>query len=168
MKRWGDRISLFCGLVAAVFLTGMLLLTVADVTLRTFFDYSLRGVYELIELLLAGTFFLALPCVFLREDNILVNTIDEIWPRLVPTLKRFALALSVAVFALLVVEGWSAARDSFEFHDVTADLGLPRFWHWTIVLTGMIGAALAALFMLIRGDDGANDRAHDPSQGGGV
>jgi TRAP-type transport system small permease protein len=168
VKRWGDRISLVCGLIASVFLTGMLLLTVADVGLRTLFDYSLRGVYELIELLLAGAFFLALPCVFLREDNILVNTIDEIWPRIVPMLKRFALLLSVAVFSVLVWQGWIAARDSFEFHDVTADLGLPRFWHWTIVLTGMVGAALAALFMLIRGDDGVKDGAHDPLQGGGV
>jgi hypothetical protein len=31
----------------------------------------------------------------------------------------------------------------------------------------MVGAALAALFMLIRGDDGVKD-AHDPAQGGGV
>jgi TRAP-type C4-dicarboxylate transport system permease small subunit len=121
----------------------------------------LRGVYELIELMLAGTFFLALPCVFLRDDNILVNTIDEIWPRIVPLLKRFALLLSVAVFVVLVWQGWSAAWDSYEFHDVTADLGLPKFWHWTIVLVGMSLAALAALFMLFRGDNGgrAGDRA---------
>ena len=163
MKRWGDRISLFCGLVASVFLTGMLLLTVADVLLRDVFGYALRGVYELIELMLAGTFFLALPCVFLRDDNILVNTIDEYFPKIVPFLSRVALLLSVAVFAVLVWQGWFAAKDSFEFHDVTADLGLPRFWHWTIVLVGMVGAALAALFMFIRGDDG-QPQAHDPTQ----
>lgn len=161
MQRWGDRISLICGLVASVFLTGMLLLTVADVALRDVFGYTMRGVYELIELLLAGTFFLALPCVFLRDDNILVNTIDEYFPKIVPFLKRAALLLSVVVFAVLVWQGWFAAKDSFEFNDVTADLGLPRFWHWIIVLTGMIGAALAALFMFFRGDDGAPDRPQD-------
>jgi TRAP-type C4-dicarboxylate transport system permease small subunit len=165
VKRWGDRISLICGLVASVFLTGMLLLTVADVLLRDLFGYTMRGVYELVELLLAGTFFLALPCVFLRDDNILVNTIDEYFPKIVPFLKRCALLLSVAVFAVLVWQGWFAAKDSFEFHDVTADLGLPRFWHWTIVLIGMVGAALAALFMFISGDDSVPD-AHDPTQGG--
>lgn len=161
MKRWGNIASNICGAVAALFLLGMLLLTVADVVLRSFFNYPLRGVYEVIELLLAGTFFLALPCVFLRNDNILVNTIDEIWPRIVPLLKRFALLTSVAVFAVLVWQGWSAAWDSYEFHDVTADLGLPKFWHWTIVLVGMSLAALAALFMLFRSDDrrGARDRA---------
>jgi TRAP-type C4-dicarboxylate transport system permease small subunit len=155
VKRWGNIASTICGAVAAVFLAGMLVLTVADVTLRTFFNYPLRGVYELIELMLAGSFFLALPCVFLRDDNILVNTIDEIVPRIVPVLKRAALILSVVTFVVLVWQGWSAAWDSYEFHDVTADLGLPRFWHWTIVLVGMSGAALAALFMLFRGDDTA-------------
>lgn len=153
MKRWGKIASDICGGIAAVFLAGMLLLTVADVTLRTFFDYPLRGVYELMELLLAGSFFIALPCVFLRDDNILVNTIDEFVPRIVPVLKRAALVLSVAVFVVLVWQGWFAAVDSYEFHDITADLGLPRFWHWSIVLIGMSLAALAALFMLFRGDD---------------
>ncbi|MFZ5693030.1 MAG: TRAP transporter small permease [Pseudomonadota bacterium] len=152
MKRFGNIASAICGGIAAVFLLGMLVLTVADVALRTFFNYPLRGVYELIELMLAGAFFLALPCVFLREDNILVNTIDEFAPRIVPLLKRIALVLSVLTFAVLVWQGWSAAWDSYEFHDVTADLGLPKFWHWTIVLAGMSLAALAALFMLFRGD----------------
>jgi TRAP-type C4-dicarboxylate transport system permease small subunit len=161
VKRWANIASVTCGVVAAVFLTGMLALTVADVVLRTFFNYPLRGVYELVELMLAGTFFLALPCVFLRDDNILVNTIDEIVPRIVPFLKRAALVLSVATFAVLVWQGWSAAWDSYEFHDVTADLSLPRFWHWTIVLVGMSLAALAALFMVFRGDDKGPERAAD-------
>ncbi len=157
VKRWGNIASTVCGGIAAAFLAGMLVLTVADVFLRTFFNYPLRGVYELIELMLAGSFFLALPCVFLRDDNILVNSIDEIWPRIVPLLKRLALVLSVLTFVVLVWQGWSAAWDSYEFHDITADLGLPRFWHWTIVLVGMSLAALAALFMLFRSDDKGPD-----------
>ena len=43
-----------------------------------------------------------------------------------------------------------AARDSVEFNDVTADLGLPRFWHWTAVLLGIVGSTLAALVMALR------------------
>lgn len=155
VKRFGKIASGICGGIAAVFLVGMLLLTVADVVLRSIFNYPLRGVYELVELMLAGSFFLALPCVFLRDDNILVNTIDEIWPRIVPLLKRIALVLAVLTFVVLVWQGWDAAWDSYEFHDITADLGLPKFWHWTIVLVGMSLAALASLFMLFRGDDEA-------------
>src|SRR5204863_7500899 len=89
-ERWRNRISTACGLIASVFLAGMLLLTVADVVLRALVKSPTRGVYDLIELLLAGTFFCALPCVFLRDENILVNSIDDFAPRWVPTLKRVA------------------------------------------------------------------------------
>src|SRR3954468_21314790 len=114
-----------CGLAASAFLAAMLLLTVADVTLRATINLPIRGVYDLVELLLAATFFVALPSVFLRDENIVVNSIDELAPRLVPALKRCAELLA---FAILVVLAWQAflqARDSYEFHDVTADLGLP-------------------------------------------
>lgn len=169
MQRWGDRISLVCGLIAAVFLVGMLGLTVADVVLRSLFGYALRGVFEMIELMLAGSFFFALPCVFLRDENILVNTIDEYAPRLVPLLARFALLLAVAAFVVMIWQGWIAAKDSYEFHDITADLGLPRTWHWAIVLIGLLGGALAAAFMMIRGTADSPPRdAGDPMQGGGV
>ncbi len=150
MKRWADLCSLACGLIAAVFLCAMMLLTVADVTLRGLFNYPMRGVFELIELLLAGTFFVALPAVFLRDENILVNSIDDFAPRWVPFLKRCAELIAVVVLAVMAWRGWIAAKDSYEFNDVTADLGLPRVWHWTAVLTGLVGAALAALYMALR------------------
>ena len=157
MERWRDLVSTACGLTAAAFLAAMMLLTVADVTLRAAFNLPLRGVYELIELLLAATFFVALPAVFLRDENIEVNSIDGMAPTWVPTLKRFALLLSVAVLAIMAWQGFLAARDSFEFHDVTADLGLPRVWHWVAVLSGIIGSAIAALTMALRRTDQAQE-----------
>jgi len=153
VKRWRDFCSRVCGLVAVVFLTAMLLLTVADVTLRAAFNYPLRGVYDLIELLLAGTFFFALPCVFLRDENIVVNTIDDLVPRIVPTLKRAALVFAIVVLAVMAWQGFIAARDSYEFNDITADLGLPRFWHWLALLVGVIGAGVSAFAMLLRRED---------------
>ena len=99
-------------------------------TLRAAFNMPIRGVYELVELLLAGTFFLALPAVFLRDENILVN-VDR---RLRAALGAAAQARRGAAGGRRArghgVAGLIAARDSLEFNDVTADLGLPRFWHW--------------------------------------
>ena len=157
MKRWRNRVSRICGVTAALFLGAMLLLTVADVTLRAVFNRPIRGVYDLVELLLAATFFVALPCVFLRGENIVVNSIDDLAPRWVPPLKRIAELLAVGILAVLVWQGFLEAHDSYEFQDVTADLGLPRYWHWLAVLVGLVGGALAALAMAIRrgGDDDA-------------
>lgn len=153
MKRWRDLTSQVCGLLATACLAAMLLLTVADVGLRAALNLPIRGVYDLVELLLAGTFFFALPSVFLRGENIVVNSIDELAPRWVAFLKRAALLLSVAVLAVMAWQGFRAARDSLEFHDVTADLGLPRFWHWSALLIGVVGAGVAAAVMAWRGDD---------------
>ena len=51
-----------------------------------------------------------------------------------PALKRMAAAMAVVVLAVMAWQGFIAARDSFAFHDVTADLGLSRSLHWIAVL----------------------------------
>jgi TRAP-type C4-dicarboxylate transport system permease small subunit len=147
MERQRLLVARVCGLLAAACLAGMMLLTVADVTLRAALNTPIRGVYELIELLLAGTFFLALPAVFLRDDHILVNVLDSPLPRLVPLLKRTYAALAAIVLGVIAWQGCLAAADSFAFNDVTADLGLPRVWHWTALLVGIVASAVAALAM---------------------
>jgi TRAP-type C4-dicarboxylate transport system permease small subunit len=130
----------------------MMMLTVADVSLRALFNLPIRGIYELIELLLCATFFVALPAVFLRNDNILVNVIDNLAPGTVPWLNRLAGALAIGILALMAWQGWIAARDAYEFHDITADLGMPRTLHWGALLIGVVGALLAATLMTLRGN----------------
>lgn len=151
MTRWREIASMISGVVASIFLTAMMLLTVADVTLRAFFNRPIRGVYDLVELLLAGTFFIGMPAVFLRDENILVNSIDDIAPRWVPFLKRAAELLAMVILAIIAWQGVIAARDTYLFNDVTSDLGLPRYWHWVVLLIGTIGSAIAATVMAVRG-----------------
>jgi TRAP-type C4-dicarboxylate transport system permease small subunit len=153
VKRWRDLVSKCCGWGASVFLAAMMLLTVADVTLRAAFNTPIRGTYELIELLLACTFFVALPAVFLREEHIIVDVVDNLAPRWVPVLKRIAEALAVVILAVMAWQGWIAARDTLIFNDVTADLGLPKILHWAALLAGIIVSGLAALAIALRGKD---------------
>jgi TRAP-type C4-dicarboxylate transport system permease small subunit len=130
----------------------MMLVTVADVLLRAVASKPIRGTFEIVELLLACSFFLALPASFLRDEHIVVDIIDVAAPRRVALLKRIALGLAVVLLAAMAWQGWIAARDAVAFNDVTSDLGLPRLWYWIPVLAGMIGACLAAAAMLVRGD----------------
>jgi TRAP-type C4-dicarboxylate transport system permease small subunit len=152
VKRWRELASSFCGWIAAVFLAAMMLITVADVTLRAVFNMPIRGAYELVELMLAYTFFVALPAVFLRDENVIVSLIDDLAPRWVFALKRLAALLAVVILAVMAWQGFLAARDAFEFNDVTADLGLSRLLHWTALLVGVVGAGIAALAMAWRGN----------------
>jgi TRAP-type C4-dicarboxylate transport system permease small subunit len=59
--------------------------------------------------------------------------------------------LAVVILTVMAWQGWLAARDAFEFNDMTADLGLSRLLHWTALLVGVIGAAIAALAMAWHG-----------------
>jgi TRAP-type C4-dicarboxylate transport system permease small subunit len=152
VERWRDLASRICGLIAALFLAAMMLLTVADVVLRAAFNAPIRGVYEIVELLLAYTFFMALPAVFLRNENIVVNVVDELAPQQVPALERIAAGCAVIVLAVMAWQGWLAAEDTLAFGDVTADLGLSRILHWIALLVGVTGAAIAALAMGLRGN----------------
>jgi TRAP-type C4-dicarboxylate transport system permease small subunit len=152
--RWRTAAAAVCGWVAGAALAAMMLVTVADVVLRAVINKPIRGTLEIVELLLACSFFLALPATFLRDEHIVVDVIDGMAPRWVPLLRRIAGALGVLVMAAMAWQGWIAARDTLMFNDVTSDLALPRIWYWVPVLAGMIGGGIAAAAMLFQGKSG--------------
>ena len=145
-----------CGWVAGAALAAMMLVTVADVLLRAALNRPIRGTLEIVELLLACTFFLALPASFLRDEHIVVDIIDGVvggeTRRWVALLRRLASLLGVLLMAVMAWQGWIAAKDTLAFNDVTSDLALPRIWYWIPVLAGMIGGSLAAAAMLLQRD----------------
>ena len=139
-------VPIFFGVLAAVFLAGMMLLTVADVVLRAFFATPVRGMLELIELGLACTIFLALPAVFLRDGHLVVDVVDHLArPRFVRVLERLGAAVSLGVLALMAWQMWPLAQTMVEFGDVTSDLSIPKLWYWVPVLFGVVASALAVL-----------------------
>ena len=139
------------GTLAAVFLAGMMLLTVADVVLRSFFSYPIRGMLELIELGLACTIFLALPAVFLRDEHIVVDVIDHLTrPSVVRVLDLFGAIVSLVVLAVMAWQMLPLARAMHEFGDVTPDLSIPKIYYWIPVLGGVIASALTTLVFIVR------------------
>lgn len=139
------------GYLAALFLAGMVLLTVADIMLRTFFSYPIRGMLELIELGLACTIFVALPAVFLRDEHLVVDVIDHLTrPSVVRALKVLGTLVSMVVLVAMAWRMFAEARNSHDFGDVTPDLSIPKIWYWIPVLFGVVASALACLFLLPR------------------
>jgi TRAP-type C4-dicarboxylate transport system permease small subunit len=131
--------------VAAGFLAAMVLLTVADVVLRSVFAYPIRGMLELIELGLACTIFIALPAVFLRDEHLVVDVLKKS--------RFFDRAGAVVSLVVLAFMGWMMlpnARNMIEFGDVTSDLSIPRLWYWVPVLFGVLASALAVLFQFLK------------------
>ena len=139
------------GTGAAVFLAAMMLLTVADVVLRTVFSYPIPGTFELIELCLACTVFLALPAVFLRDQHLVVDVVDHLGtPALVRALDLSGAIVSFAVLSVMLWQMTTLARVMQEFGDVTADLSIPKIYYWIPVLIGVGASALATLLFIAR------------------
>jgi TRAP-type C4-dicarboxylate transport system permease small subunit len=139
------------GYLAAAALAATMMLTVADVSLRTFFGIPIRGVLELVELGLACTIFLALPAVFLRDEHLVVDVIDHLTKKSV--VRLLDLAGAIVSLVVLVVMLWQMvplARTMHEFGDVTSDLSLPKIWYWVPVLVGILASALAAVVFIVR------------------
>ena len=128
-----------------------MLLTVADVLLREFFARPIHGTYELVALCLACTVFLALPAVFLRDENLVVDAVDYLVRKpIVRLLDLLGACASLVVLAAMVFHMVPLARDMYEMGDVTADLSIPKIVFWVPVLLGIGGSALAALVYIGR------------------
>jgi TRAP-type C4-dicarboxylate transport system permease small subunit len=145
------RAATVFGTLAAVFLAAMVLLTVADIALRAFFRYPIQGMLELIELGLACTIFLAMPAVFLRDENLVVDVIDKfVRPGVVRLLDLLGALVSLGVLVVMAWQMAPLARTMHEFGDVTSDLSIPKIWYWIPVLLGVVASAAATLVFIIR------------------
>jgi TRAP-type C4-dicarboxylate transport system permease small subunit len=128
-----------------------MLLTVADVSLRAFFNKPINGTYELIELGLACAVFVALPAVFLRDEHLVVDVVDSLAPRaVVRWLDLFGALCSLLVLGVMFWQMVPLARDMQEFGDVTADLSIPKIVYWVPVLIGVGASALATAMFAVR------------------
>ena len=148
----------FLGYLAAIFLAAMMLLTVADVALRTFFSLPIQGMLELVELGLACTIFIALPAVFLRDEHLVVDVVDHLLkPAAVRVLDLLGAIVSLGVLVVIAWQMVPLARTMHEFGDVTSDLSMPKLWYWIPVLFGIVASALATLVFIVRWRRGGDE-----------
>ena len=137
--------------VAAVFLLAMVAINVVDVGLRSGFNAPIFGTYEIVEFMLAAVAFLAIPEVFLRDQNITIELIDQLLPaRVIDWMRAVGTLLAFVFVGLLAWHMVPPALEFREFNEITMDLQLPLFWKATLILTGIGAAVVTAFVMLVR------------------
>jgi TRAP-type C4-dicarboxylate transport system permease small subunit len=77
LLRRADRVL---GMIAALTLTAMVLLTCVDVVGRYFFNQPLTGAFELTEHAMGALVFSSLPLVALRRQHVTVDLFDRLVP----------------------------------------------------------------------------------------
>jgi TRAP-type transport system small permease protein len=137
--------------VAAVFLLGMVAINVIDVGLRESINAPIFGTHEIVVLMLAPVAFLAIPEVFLRDQHITIELIDQVIPdRAVGWLRAFGSLCALVFAALLAWQMVRPALDNIEFNEITMDLAIPVIWQAGLILTGIAAAVIAAFVLLLR------------------
>jgi TRAP-type transport system small permease protein len=119
-------LSALCGLLAAVALFAIMLLTLVDVSGRKLLSQSVPGSLEITELLMVVVIFSALPLVSLKGEHVLFDSLDPLLP---PWVRRAQQGL-VDIFCAAALMGlawlmWDKAAQMAQYGDVTAQLKLP-------------------------------------------
>ena len=119
-------LTTLCGLLAALALFAIMLLTFADVMGRKFLDASVTGSLELTELLMVVVIFAALPLVSLQGEHVVFDSLDRWVPATLRRLQQAAVDLLVLALLLgLAWLMWVKAGNMHSYGDITAQLKLP-------------------------------------------
>jgi TRAP-type C4-dicarboxylate transport system permease small subunit len=145
--------------VAGLFLAATMLLTIADVCLRTIDpEWRIYGVVEMVQLTFDSLVFLAVPAVFLLGQNILVNLFDEMLGRTAMRILVTASAVVTLVYlGLLLSQVIATGLEAVEFQDTTQDLQWPVVWYWLPIWLGVAVALIAELLHMTRRAVGGAD-----------
>jgi TRAP-type C4-dicarboxylate transport system permease small subunit len=145
-----DRLRVAQLRLASAALIIMMLVTVADVTLRYVFNSPIRGSYELVQVMLVIFVFNGMSTAFLQRRNIVIDLIDNFVHRyVIIVLTRISDVLTIAVVALFAYAMITPALQSFSYGEMKMELQIPIWWMWAIALVGIAGAILCAIGALL-------------------
>jgi TRAP-type C4-dicarboxylate transport system permease small subunit len=148
------KLEKFLGVLVALSLFAMMLLTFFDVVGRKFFDTSLPGSLELTELLMLVLIFFALPLTSLYSEHVIFDLLDRALGARARALQHVfsngLCALLLAGSTLLVFE--RAARTA-EFGDTTAQLLIHIAPFHYLVALALAVSAMMHLVLIWRGRD---------------
>ena len=139
-----------CGLMAALALFAIMLLTLMDVSGRKLLSASVPGSLELTELLMVAVIFAGLPLVSLQGEHVVFDALDSRLPPAWLRVQRAVVdALCAGLLAGLAGLMWVKGGQMASYGDITAQLKLPigPFVYAMALLCGLTAAVHAALML---------------------
>lgn len=148
---------------AALCLGFMMLITVADVALRTMEpNWRIFGMLDYVELSLGWMIFLSIAVTTFARAWVAVDLLEQAVPRWLRLFMRAAgLLLLLAALVLTLWQTVQPALDALDWGDRTLDMGWPKFWYWLAIWCGLGAAAVGVV--LVAADDlreGARGNTH--------
>ena len=149
------------GVVTALMLVAMVLLTCIDVVGRYFLNRPLTGAFELTELAMGALIFSSLPLVTLRRQQVTVDLFD----RLVPTSWKRAQSaffdtMAALCMALIGWRLWIKAAEMAQAGETTAVLQIPVYplvYYMAALTTATVGVMLIMVWLDATASNKEND-----------
>jgi TRAP-type C4-dicarboxylate transport system permease small subunit len=133
--------------LGGVVLLAVMLMTVLSVVMRAVLGFPILGDYELVEIGTAIAAFAFLPYCHQAGGNVVVDVFTNRAPERVKRALAALGSLLLAIVACALL--WRMALGGYDFlryHEVTTNLGIPRWWAFPPIL---ISLALLALVSLV-------------------
>jgi TRAP-type C4-dicarboxylate transport system permease small subunit len=146
---------------AALVLMALMVMTCVDVAGRELANAPLNGATELTRLMLGALVFLALPVASWRDEHIVVDLLDNVFPAGLARVRQLVVNVIAAVaLAAVTVRAWHFANRSVEFGDVTEFLHLPVA---PVIYLIAVLSGLTAVVLLLNGVRSALGHAPAPA-----
>jgi TRAP-type C4-dicarboxylate transport system permease small subunit len=142
------RTDRLLGIVAAVALVGMVLLTCVDVIGRYVLNRPLTGAFELSEMAMGALVFASLPLVTLRRQHVTVDLFDRLLPASWRTAQDAVANLLAALCTGVVAwRLWVKAEDMMRTGETTATLHIPVYplVYYMTVLSFLTAAVIVVM-----------------------
>ena len=150
LGRWEKPFELVLGLVTALILACIMLLTCADVAGRYVLSKPVPGALEVTELMMGALIFASLPLVTLRQQQVTIDLFEPFIPKFVkPALHVLIQLVGGLCLAVISWRLWVRAGQMMDQGDITAVLQISV---WPLVYFMSLLAAVTALilFLMIR------------------
>ncbi|MCW5770185.1 MAG: TRAP transporter small permease [Rhodospirillaceae bacterium] len=151
MTRFVERLrslAVRLGNAAQALILAGVLVTIADIALRSVSSAGVPGTVDLMQLAVMWSALLAIPAAFLNEEHVAVDLFTKSLPESVQRILRLlGLLLATGALALIV---WYGAQQAWREHqggDSTQTLGFPFSIYWLPLLAGMALSSIACLAM---------------------
>ena len=157
---------MLCGLLAALALFAIMVLTLFDVSGRKLLDQSVPGSLELTELLMVVVIFAGLPLVSLQGEHVVFDSLDPLLPAWLRRAQQVAVDLLCA--AALLGLAWLMGQKAMQlasYGDVTAQLHLPLGPFVGVMCVLCAVTALVHLMLLVQPEEPHHpgvEAAHEP------
>jgi TRAP-type C4-dicarboxylate transport system permease small subunit len=146
--RYASRLLAIAG---AGLMIGGMLVTVADVVLRSVTDSAIEGTIDITQLFVVIIVFLSIPYAFLTDAHVAVAVLTDRLPeRLDALLRGFAALLGLVTMGLLTRYGLDQALLQYDYGDVSQTIAIPILWYWVPLMAG-VGVSVLATALLCAG-----------------